>query len=86
MKIDRSPENVPIHNDEETTITLAGSEVSLIYDALTLLQNTFIKKAYNYTLSETFSNREFEFKLGLIKIHNVHALLEEFDKLFEIPF
>lgn len=86
MKINRSPENIPIHDDEETTITLAGSEVSLIYDALTLLQNTSIKKAYNYTLSEIFNNKEFEFNSSLKKIHNIHALLLEFDELFEIPF
>lgn len=86
MKIDKSPETVPIHDNEETTITLTGSEVLLIYDALTLLQNTSIKKAYNYTLSENFSNREFEFNSCLKKIHNIHALLLEFDKLFEIPF
>lgn len=86
MEINKSPETVPIRADEETIITLKGSEVSLIYDALTLLQNTFIKKAYNCTLSENFSNRCFDFDSVLREIHNIHALLLELDELFETPF
>lgn len=86
MEINKSPETIPIRADEETTVTLKGSEVSLIYEALTLLQNTSIKKAYNCTLSENFSNGLFDFNSVLGKIHNVHALLLELDNLFEIPF
>ncbi len=86
MEINRRPETVPIRDDEETTITFKGTEVSLIYDALTLLQKTSVKKAYNCTLSEHFDNRLLDFNSALAEIQNAHTILLELDELFEIPF
>lgn len=86
MQIDKRPDFVPIGNDEKTTITLTGSELAVICDALTLLQKQCVEKAYSYTHSEDSSNSKFNFSSVLADMNNIHALLSELDKLFDIPF